>query len=287
MIYALWLFGLSLLFLLWERIAPRRKIPVLREGIGTDLLYLIVNGEYLGVLIGAVAIEVIAGFDSALDLAGLREYVYMDVAAGSPLWLQILILLVVFDLVQWGIHNLLHRVPWLWEFHKVHHSITEMDWIGNWRFHWFEVVFYKVLLYVPAAFFGFSATAMFWYAVISTFVGHFAHSNLRLRIGPLRYLLNSPEMHVWHHTHPSSGPVNRNFGITLSLWDWLFGTAYVPDGRDPERLGFDGDETFPRGFIRQVFVPVSSRRRRAEREEDSRGNGQVVNEEARTKIRAS
>ena len=57
-------------------------------------------------------------------------------------------------------------------------------------------------------------------------------------IGPLRYLLNNPAMHIWHHVHGDSGPVNRNFGITLSLWDWLFGSAHVPD-RPPDRLGFE------------------------------------------------
>jgi len=48
-------------------------------------------------------------------------------------------------------HNLLHRVPWLWTFHKVHHSITTMDWIGNWRFHWMEIVVYKTLQWLPLA----------------------------------------------------------------------------------------------------------------------------------------
>jgi sterol desaturase/sphingolipid hydroxylase (fatty acid hydroxylase superfamily) len=260
-IYAAWLFGFSVLFLFCERLMPRRKLKVLRKGIWNDLFYLIVNGEYLGVLIGAIAIYVIAVFDRALDLAHLKEYVYMGVMADRPLWLQFLILLIVFDFCQWGIHNLLHRVPWLWEFHKVHHSITDLDWIGHWRFHWFEAMFYKMMLYIPAAFFGFSAVAMFWYAVVSTCVGHFAHSNLRLRIGPLRYIINSPEMHVWHHNHPSAGPFNKNFGLTLSLWDWLFGTAHVPKHRDPQRLGFDGDETFPRSLWRQLLIPITTRTR--------------------------
>lgn len=255
MVYAAWLFGAGVLFILLERILPRRRIRTLRNGIWNDVFYLVVNGEYLGVVIGAVSIHVIRWFDSGLELAGLRETVYMGVMSGTPLWLQIVVLLVAFDLIQWGIHNALHRVPWLWEFHKVHHSIVDLDWIGHWRFHWFEAVFYKTLLYVPAAFFGFSAAAMFWYAVTATLVGHFAHSNLRLRIGPLRYVVNSPEMHIWHHVHPKSGPINKNFGLTLSVWDWIFGTAYLPRRRDPERLGFGGDERFPRSLWRQLLLP--------------------------------
>ena len=49
------------------------------------------------------------------------------------------------DFIQWGIHRLLHRVPFLWGFHKVHHSIIEMDWNGSMRFHWLEIVGYRSL----------------------------------------------------------------------------------------------------------------------------------------------
>jgi len=58
--------------------------------------------------------------------------------AGQPFWVQFPVLVLVMDFSRYLIHNLLHRVPWLWEFHKVHHSIEELDWIGNWRFHWWK-----------------------------------------------------------------------------------------------------------------------------------------------------
>ncbi|MDZ7636845.1 MAG: sterol desaturase family protein [Bryobacterales bacterium] len=175
--------------------------------------------------------------------------------SGQSFFVQFVVLLLAFDLAQWGIHRLLHRVPFLWEFHKVHHSIEEMDWIGNWRFHWVEVAVYRSLLYPLAAFFGFGVEAMFAYGVVNTLVGHFAHSNLSWRIGPLKYVLNSPELHVWHHSHPDSGPVDRNFGISLSVWDWLFGTAYAPEGKDPARLGFEGVEAYPDQLPGQWMAP--------------------------------
>lgn len=133
-------------------------------------------------------------------------------------------------------HNVLHRVPALWEIHKTHHSTEVMDWLSNWRFHWFEIVIYQTVLYLPANLLGFSAPVTFGCAVVSTTIGHFAHANLRWRIGWLKYIVNSPEMHIWHHVHPDAGPVNRNFGVALAVWDWLFGTAYVP-AQAPERLG--------------------------------------------------
>lgn len=76
-----------------------------------------------------------------------------------------------------------------------------------------------------------------------------------LVLGPLmKYIFNSPEMHIWHHAHdfPSEHKYGMNFGLSLSIWDWLFGTAYVPsDGRDIE-LGFPGVEKFPQRFTDQV-----------------------------------
>ena len=67
----------------------------------------------------------------------------------QPLWLQFVVFLLLKDFLEWCVHNLLHRVPALWAFHKLHHSIEELDWIGNFRFHWMEVVIYKSLTYFP------------------------------------------------------------------------------------------------------------------------------------------
>ena len=73
-------------------------------------------------------------------------------------------------------------------------------------------------------------------------------------LGPLmKKLFNSPEMHIWHHSYhlPKDRHTGVNFGLTLAIWDYLFGTAYIPnDGRDIQ-LGFPGVEEFPKEFINQ------------------------------------
>ncbi|MCB9274952.1 MAG: sterol desaturase family protein [Lewinellaceae bacterium] len=77
-----------------------------------------------------------------------------------------------------------------------------------------------------------------------------------LLLGPfMKKIFNSPEMHIWHHAHalPEGHPHGINFGISLALWDYLFGTALVPyNGRDI-RLGFQGMERFPHGFLGQAL----------------------------------
>lgn len=111
-----------------------------------------------------------------------------------------------------------------------------MDWLGDWRFHPAEVIFCNAALYFPAALLGVTGSVALSVGVFDTLSGHFAHANLRWRIGWLKYVINSPDMHLWHHNHPDCGPVNRSFSLTLSEWDWLFGTAHVPS-EAPPRLG--------------------------------------------------
>lgn len=250
-----WLALLSLAFVVIERLRPRASGQgVLRPGLVTDLVYLVFNGHFLGVALAMAADPLAAAIDRALGGAGVS--LHLRLAAGWPLWAQLLVAFVAADLLQWCIHNLLHRVPALWRFHQVHHSIRHMDFLGSLRFHAGEAVVYKALQYVPLALLGFEPAALFALAVVSTAIGHFNHANLRVRMGPLKYVLNGPEMHVWHHAHPSVGPVNVNFAIHLSLWDWLFGTAYLPpDGAPPEELGFEGVERYPSDPVRQTLAP--------------------------------
>jgi sterol desaturase/sphingolipid hydroxylase (fatty acid hydroxylase superfamily) len=71
----------------------------------------------------------------------------------------------------------------------------------------------------------------------------------------LRYVINNPQMHIWHHSKElPADSYGVNFGITLSLWDYLFGTVWIPkDGRDIE-LGFPNVERYPKGFWRQTVA---------------------------------
>jgi len=108
-----------------------------------------------------------------------------------------------------------------------------MDWMGQLRFHWVEGIFYKSLLFLPLLLLDIDAKVLFLSGVFTLGMGYFNHSNLDIDIGPLGYFFNNPRMHLWHHTHPESGPTLCNFALNLSLWDWLFGTAYQPPGRFP------------------------------------------------------
>lgn len=261
-LYPIALAALSLLVLALEALFPWRREQrlVRRWTYLSDLAHLVFNGHFLGVLLFGIATTwILPRFDALLAGLGWTEVVYRSFAAEWPLWVQIPVALVAIDLAQWGVHVMLHRIPWLWELHKTHHSIVdgEMSWIASFRFQWAEVVVYRASLYLPLAFFGFSATAVMVHAIFGTLIGHLNHANLNLSWGPLRYVLNSPRMHIWHHDYEGDGKTTVNFGIIFSAWDWIFGTAKMPD-EPPAKLGFDGVETFPKDFLSQSAWPLSA-----------------------------
>jgi len=254
--YYFWLAAVSAFCFLLERMKPwRPEQKAFRNGFWQDMFWLIFNGHYVGVIIAIVSGKLIQLLNTSLYKLGLPVPESLALMQGMPLWLQFAVFFVVKDFIEWNIHRMLHRVPWLWEFHKLHHSIEELDWIGNMRFHWMEAVIYKSISYFPLAVIGVDTEVIFIIAIIGTLIGHLNHSNLAISWGPFRYLLNSPNMHLWHHDVVVRGKGSQNFGITLSVWDWLFGTAYMPEEGQPERLGFAGMESYPRNIVARLIYP--------------------------------
>lgn len=257
--YTPWLVVVSAFWLVAERLRPARPHQrPLRRQLANDAFYLWFNGVGWGVVMGAlglvswIAPKVRAAAGPLLPVEG-----WLD---GRSFVVQVLVFLVVSDFVQWCIHNLLHRVPFLWQFHKVHHSIHEMDWVGNFRFHWMEHVVYRSLGYLPVVvLLGGDWPPLLFAYVFGTFWGHFNHANVDVDIGPLGYVFNSPRMHLWHHDASDEGGRAKNFGIVLSCWDWLFGTAYWPRDRSPSRIGYPEDAEMPRDVVRQALFPLTRR----------------------------
>lgn len=252
--YFYWLILISIGVWGLELALPWRKgQKALRRDFWLDVFYTFFNFFLLS-LIGYNALSNIGVelFNDLLGLFGVTNMVALNVATW-PVWAQFGLMFLLADFIQWNVHRLLHRVPRLWEFHKVHHSVKEMGFAAHLRFHWMETIVYKTIQYIPLAMIGFGLQDFFIMHMFTLIIGHLNHANLNLDYGPLRYILNNPKMHIWHHVKqlPKQYPNGFNFGISLSIWDYIFGTALIPsDGRDIE-LGFDGDESFPQGFVGQ------------------------------------
>lgn len=262
--YFYWLIGVSLLVWMLEMAFPWRKDqPRIRQDFWLDAFYMFFN-FFLFSLVGFYAISnvVVDLFNSLLQTVGLENGIAIEVNA-LPFWLKITFAFILKDFIQWNVHRLLHSNRWLWQFHKVHHSVKQMGFAAHLRFHWMENVVYRTIQYIPLAMLGFGINDYLLANLIALVIGHFNHANINLRLGPLKYLLNNPQMHIWHHAKdlPANHPNGVNFGISLSIWDYLFRTDYIPhSGRDIE-LGFPGDEDFPHDFTHQAIYPAGRRSR--------------------------
>ena len=256
--YFYMLIVISLAVWLVEILFPWRKNqPVFRKDFWLDGFYMFFN-FFLFSLIAYNAISNIAVelFNNFLSLFGITNLVAIHVQ-NLPIWGQFLIMFVVADFIQWWVHVMLHRVPWLWKFHKVHHSVEEMGFAAHLRYHWMETIIYKSILYIPLTMIGFGINDFFILHAFTVLIGHLNHANIPLSYGPFKYVLNNPAMHIWHHAKsmPATHPYGINFGISLSIWDYLFGTAHIPHSGRDITLGFDDIEEYPDHFIQQMTEP--------------------------------
>ncbi|MEO6166338.1 MAG: sterol desaturase family protein [Chitinophagales bacterium] len=258
--YLYWLIALSFFCWMLEIIFPWRKNqPLIRKDFWLDGFYMFFN-FFIFSLIGYNALSNVGvkAFNDFIELFGCRNVVAIDIQA-LPVWGQLLLLLVVKDFIDWNVHRLLHRNSRLWEFHKVHHSVEEMGFAAHLRYHWMETVVYRTIEYIPLAMIGFGINDFIVVHIFTIAIGHLNHSNVSLPLGPLKYLFNSSQMHIWHHAKNLPAPYGVNFGLTLSCWDYLFGTVHWPgNGRD-EPLGFKRSEYFPKTFFTQTIHPFTKK----------------------------
>jgi sterol desaturase/sphingolipid hydroxylase (fatty acid hydroxylase superfamily) len=255
---------ISLVIWSLEIILPwRKKQAIIRKDFWLDGFYMFFNFYLFNLLIYAALSSI--SVKALKDLLGPLGYEGGNLIDFSeiPWGWQLVILFFIADFVQWGIHNLLHRVPFLWKFHKVHHSVKVMGFAAHLRYHFLETFVYQTIKYISLSMiFGFSYEKAFIVYASTVVVGHLNHANLGWDYGPLKYFFNNPKMHIWHHSKelPETHPKGMNFGISLACWDYIFGTAYVPsDGRDIE-LGFPHVESYPETFAGQVAEPFKRER---------------------------
>ncbi|WP_422090001.1 sterol desaturase family protein [Tenacibaculum ovolyticum] len=257
-IISLFVWGLEIIFP-W-----RKNQSIFRKDFWLDGFYMFFNFFLLNLII-LIALSNSAAqiFNDLLGFIGLSiESFQLFNINEFPLWARLLLFLVIIDFVQWFTHTLLHRYDFLWNFHKVHHSVKEMGFAAHLRYHWMEPVLYNSMKYIPLAIIGgFTAKDIALVHFFNITIGHLNHANINWDYGFLKYILNNPKMHIWHHAKEL--PIERrkgvNFGITLSIWDYIFKTNYIPhSGRNIE-IGFSGDERFPKDFLNQEIYPLNSK----------------------------
>ena len=232
--------------------------PLRRPGLRTDLFYwfftpLLTRAVTRGALIAAVVLlALMAGVSpdathvrSLLDAPGA-------LVRRQPAWLQALEVVVIGDFIGYWIHRAFHRGR-LWRFHAIHHSSTDLDWLSSVRLHPVNDVVMRLAQALPVLLLGFSPTVLAAYVPFLAFYAILLHANVPWTFGPLRKVIASPTFHRWHHTSEEEG-LDKNFAGLFPVWDLLFGTFYLPEGRQPGRFGLKEAEV-AEGLAAQLLGP--------------------------------
>jgi sterol desaturase/sphingolipid hydroxylase (fatty acid hydroxylase superfamily) len=241
-----------------EHLRPWRKHQKrFRNEFWLDLIYNLFAFLLFGLIGGNAAYALIViPFNDFLATAFNVEYPLVYVIDEVPNWLRIVMLVLASELASYWAHRLEHNVNFLWQFHKVHHSSLELDVVNAQRLHWLELLWLSLFSYITLGIIGFNVVEIGLMNFCTTFLCYFTHANVYIPIGKLKYIINSPQMHIWHHSIDVDPNRNVNYGSALSIWDWLYGTAYFPDEIDGDlRFGFVGVEDFPKTFVGQFLYP--------------------------------
>ncbi|NKI25051.1 sterol desaturase family protein [Arenibacter sp. 6A1] len=249
-IISLIVWGLEILFP-W-----RKEQSIFRKDFWLDGFYMFFNFFLFAIAIsGFYKVIGLLFNDLGIDKSSLTLFNLSEL----PNWGQLLVFFLVLDFVQWFTHVLLHTYPVLWKFHQIHHSVKEMGFAAHLRYHWMENIFYKPLKTFGVMILGgFEPEQAFMVHFFAITIGHLNHANIKITWGPLKYLLNNPVMHLYHHAYElPKGKNGVNYGISLSLWDYIFKTNYIPEDSGRLQLGFEGDDKIPKSFFKQITYGLS------------------------------
>jgi len=250
--FVLELLILALLFIPMERIwALHDKQKIFRTGWQTDIKHFFVSHAGVQLISFATMIPVQVAFAWAI------KFDFQQNVAAQPLVLQFFEILLLVDLVSYWVHRAFHKIPFLWNFHAIHHSSLEMDWLAGSRSHLFDVLVNRTLGFVPIFVMGFSPAAIYAYLVFVSFHAVYIHANVRHRWPYVRWIIATPEFHHWHHTSDEEG-IDKNFAVFLAFIDVIFGTAHLPD-HWPKRYGTVKFQP-PESWWGQFVYPFKKRR---------------------------
>lgn len=248
--FVLDLLGTTLIFVFIEKLFPLRpEQPIFRPDWQTDLAYFLSNHLLVGFFFLATNQLVHSGFDWAIDVR-LQAQI-----RALPFVIELLVLILIADLVQYWIHRAYHQVPLLWRFHAIHHSIEHMDWLAGSRMHMVEVLFTRSLVLAPIVVLGFDKAVIDAYIVIVGFQAVLNHSNVSVPLGPLARFIVTPNFHHWHHAQDRAA-LDRNYAAHFTFLDHLFGTAVKSERAWPERYGVK-DDYVPDGVLAQTTFPFT------------------------------
>ncbi len=240
----------ALIIVLLERTFPYNKgQKFFRSGFFDDFVW---YNFFQTFLLGVVISIIIEFIDNQTKLSRLK------LISHWPVIYQLIFFVVTHDLYIYFFHRLQHRNKFLWRIHEAHHSPKEVDWLSGVRSHAFEILINQTVEFLPIILLGAAPEVAVYKGSVSAVWGMYIHSNIDVRSGWLQYFINGPEMHRWHHALGKGR--NRNFSTKLAIWDWIFGTYYLPKNEKAKEYGLK--TYFPSNYFGQFLFAFKSKNKR-------------------------
>lgn len=244
--------GSALVMIALERRFPYNKgQKLLREGFWLDFFPYNLFQTYV---LGLVIAWIIARLDSLAG--GGLEISRSQLISHWPLWAQLALFLVTHDLYIYWFHRLQHTYKPLWRTHEAHHSVPDVDFLSGARSHPLEILINQTIEFAPIVLLGAAPEVAIWKGTLSAVWGMWIHSNIGVYTGWMQYLINGPEMHRWHHADKPE-VYHANFATKFAFWDWIFGSAYLPDPRVLKASDYGLRKRvrpiYPKGYWGQTF----------------------------------
>jgi len=175
-------------------------------------------------------------------------------------WLELLLAVMALDFfAQYIAHYLLHRVRWMWKFHLVHHSDTDVDATTGTRHHPGDYLIRECFALATIFIFGIPVAYYLFYRFSTIFFTYFSHANIKLPQAVdhmLSYCFVTPNMHKFHH-HYERPWTDSNFGNIFSIWDRILG-SFVYDDPKLVQYGVDVvDSEMSENLSYQLKLPIN------------------------------
>ena len=253
-----WVAGLAVLFTILSLFQSQACTPSRQWWKSRDLLtdaqyffLMPIIGPYLKIV---SLVLIVAAMRGVMSETQVDDYISKGQGPISqlPFWAQISFYVIGTDLLLYWTHRTFHKAV-LWPFHAVHHSSLDVDWTTTYRSHPINQMLGSGLVSAIMIVAGVPPAIMIALVPFDIVSAAFVHANLNWSLGPMKYIVATPVFHRWHHTGPGEGG-ECNFASTFSIWDYLFGTFYMPKGQLPQDFGVD-DPSFPHDWLGQMIVP--------------------------------
>ena len=214
-----------------ERLIPLKGQRLIRPGMVNDLIHTY-HRFHLWTMLNAVLASWLITYAQTHEGQGP----YLRGALIDAHWSLNFIAILFFGHVTfYASHYACHKVPMLWQFHRVHHSSVYLDSFSTSRFHVIDKTLFAAPYLMLVTYFQPDPGMVFLFITFNDFWGRYGHGNIK---DPhwLGYFMSNPKFHRWHHSnHPDA--IDKNFSAEFNFLDWIFGTAYYPKDQVPEDFG--------------------------------------------------